>query len=241
MDGVAAQPLMKALTARKSAILGEWLARTIQAYPEHSARFLLHDKDPFRNPVGSTLKAAFPVLLDALLDGTDLAAVGPALDGVVRIRAVQDFTASQAVAFLFLLKPLLREALSRPPHPPLSPRAGGEDAPPRGYPVPGGGVAAVEVLAAVEGRIDQMALHAFDLFMRCREQVYEIKANEARRRIGMLLKRCGVEGGNGDTENGPPAPEGLRPGGGDGNMGCRITDTPLLRFAGSPTQDWSKP
>jgi len=36
-------------------------------------------------------------------------------------------------------------------------------------------------LAAFEGRIDGMALVASDLFVRCREQISEIKARSARR------------------------------------------------------------
>jgi hypothetical protein len=35
--------------------------------------------------------------------------IAPALDALIRIRAVQDLTASQAVGFVFLLKPILRE------------------------------------------------------------------------------------------------------------------------------------
>jgi hypothetical protein len=177
-----AQPLRDALAARKNAIIQAWLARTLQTYPEHTGRFLSQERDPFCNPVGSTLKDALPVLFDAVLEGMDTAQVIPALDSIVRIRAVQDFTASQAVAFLFLLKKVVREALEgeiqRRPD--------------------GGG------LAAVEGRIDEMALLAFDLFMKCRERIYEIKANEAKRKIYVLERMYGVEPAA--TACGPEAP-----------------------------------
>jgi hypothetical protein len=36
-----------------------------------------------------------------------------------------------------------------------------------------------------------MALLAFDLFMKCRERIYEIKANEARRRMFLLERMQG--------------------------------------------------
>jgi len=36
-------------------------------------------------------------------------------------------------------------------------------------------------------RIDQLAVVAFDLFMKCREEAYEIRAREAQRRSGV---RC---------------------------------------------------
>jgi hypothetical protein len=176
--------LMQALAAKRNAIIREWLARTLQTYPEQTSRFLAHEKDPFRNPVGHTIREAFPVLFDALLGGTDAARVMPVLDGIVRIRAVQDFTAGQAVAFIFLLKRVIRDALKRPPHPPLSPRGGEDDEE---------GAAWAEALAAVEARIDQMSLLAFDLFMKCRERMYEIRTNEARRRMFLLERMHGLD------------------------------------------------
>lgn len=163
--------LMQALAAKRNAIIREWLARTLQTYPEHTSRFLAHEKDPFRNPVGHTLREAFPVLFDALLGGTDAARVMPVLDGIVRIRAVQDFTAGQAVAFIFLLKRVIREELKGEIH--VEPDAEG--------------------LATIEGRIDQMSLLAFDLFMKCRERMYEIRTNEARRRMFLLERMHGLD------------------------------------------------
>jgi hypothetical protein len=163
--------LMQALAAKRNAIIREWLARTLQTYSEHTSRFLAHEKDPFRNPVGHTLREAFPVLFDALLGGTDAARVMPVLDGIVRIRAVQDFTAGQAVAFIFLLKRVIREELKGEIH-------GEPDA---------------EGLATIEGRIDQMSLLAFDLFMKCRERMYEIRTNEARRRMFLLERMHGLD------------------------------------------------
>ena len=197
-----AQPVMEALAAKKSAIIRAWLARTVQTYPEHTSRFLLQEEDPFRNPVGAALKDAFPVLFDALVVGEDAARVTPALDGIVRIRAVQDFTAGQAVAFVFLLKQLIRDAL----------KTELEAAPER------------DPLVVVENRIDELALHAFDLFMRCRERISEIRVSEARRRLGLLLKRQAVEGRTGETENR-----------GNGDANPPIPDSPMLRFTDSAT------
>jgi hypothetical protein len=182
MRAEGAQPLLEAVAAKKGAIVREWLKRTLQTYPEHTSRFLLQEKDPFRNPVGHTLKEAFPALFDQLVGGMDTATITPVLDGIVRIRAVQDFTASQAVAFLFLLKKVVRKALE------------GES---QRRPDGGG-------LAAVEGRIDEMALLAFDLFMKCRERIYEIKANEAKRRTYLLQRMHGMEPAA--TACGPEAP-----------------------------------
>jgi hypothetical protein len=64
-------------------------------------------------------------------------------------------------------------------------------------------------LAAVDGRIDEMALLAFDLFMKCRERMYEIKTNEAKRRIYVLERMYGMEPSA--TACGPEIPSAPRP------------------------------
>lgn len=163
------QPLVKALAARKDALVGEWLSRTLEAYPDHTAGFLARERDPFRNPVGHAFKEAFPALVDELLGEMDAGRITSLLDGIVRIRAVQDFIASRAVAFVFLLKQVIREELK------------GEI---QGRHDENG-------LAAMDGRIDEMALLAFDLFMKCREELCAIKLNEARSRTYLLERMQG--------------------------------------------------
>ncbi len=54
-----------------------------------------------------------------------------------------------------------------------------------------------------------MALLGFDLFMRCRERIYEIKANEAKRRLYVLERMYGAEGTS--AACGPEAPSAPRP------------------------------
>jgi hypothetical protein len=165
------------LAACKEAIGQAWLARTLETYPAQASGFLAQDADAFRNPIGHTVKESLAGLLDELLGEMDVEKVKPLLDGIVRIRAVQDFSASQAVAFLFALKTVVRDATRAQE-----------------------GLEAAE-LAILDSRIDELALLAFDLFMRCREKVYEVSANEARRRASLLEKTRGRH------RNSPPEPE----------------------------------
>lgn len=155
---VESPPLPDVPPRRREAIIRKWLAQTLRTYPEQTARFLSKNEDPFRNPVGRALKEGLPVLFGELVGAFDTARVQSALVEIVRIRAVQDFTASQAVAFVFSLKNVVREELE-----------------------PGG-----RSLVALESRIDEMALMAFDLYTQCREKIHEIKANEASRRVYLL-------------------------------------------------------
>ncbi|MEK7403672.1 MAG: RsbRD N-terminal domain-containing protein [Acidobacteriota bacterium] len=94
---------------RKAAIAEAWLERTVAAYPEPARRFLLEEKDRFRNPVGHTLREGLAALLDEALGEMDRARITAVLDDVMHVRAVQDFTPTEAVAFLPALKPILRE------------------------------------------------------------------------------------------------------------------------------------
>jgi hypothetical protein len=144
---------MPVRSEQKSVLLEKWLERTLATYPPQTLRFLHGEKDRFRNPVGHTLREGLATLLDGLTGEMQPAAIRPALEGIVRLRAVQDFTPSQAVGFVYLLREILDEELQ-------------------------GGVS-----PAMQKQIDELALLAFDLFMKCREEIFEIKAREARRQV----------------------------------------------------------
>ncbi|MGB2678239.1 MAG: RsbRD N-terminal domain-containing protein [Candidatus Acidiferrum sp.] len=137
--------------SERAPILEQWIARTIQSYAPASVPFLSREDDPFRNPVGHTLRESLTTLFEQLQGNMDKDHIAPALDAIIRIRAVQDLTASQAVGFVFLLKPILRE---------LAPETD---------------------QVALGERIDRLALMAFDNYMRCREQLAEIRLSESRR------------------------------------------------------------
>jgi hypothetical protein len=139
----------------REAILQDWLVQAAHTYPEQAVQTLLDVRDPFHNAVGCALHEGLPVLLDAVL--ADRWPEGPetVLDRLVRIRAVQDFSASRAVSFLLLLKPVLRARL----------RESGCE---------------IEVL---EDRVDRLMLMAFDLFTDCRDRTRQIQLNEARRSV----------------------------------------------------------
>jgi hypothetical protein len=144
---------MENLTEKRSAILEKWLEQTLASYPSQTCRFLRNEKDRFRNPVGHTLKEGLATLLDEITGEMDTAKIGPALESIVRLRAVQDFTPAQATGFVLALREILYDNLE------------GGGAPSWGK------------------RIDDMALLAFDLYMRCREEIHEIKARERQREV----------------------------------------------------------
>jgi hypothetical protein len=150
---------------RRTAILEGWFDRIRATYPEPMQAFLGKTKDPFANPVGHALRSGTAALLDGLLRGASDAEMTATLDEIVRVRAIQDFSASRAVGFVLQLKGALRDAAVA-----------------EGVDDPGG-------LRALEDRIDALALCAFDVYVGCREQVYRLKATELSARSQRVIDR----------------------------------------------------
>jgi hypothetical protein len=103
--------LINLLEQRKTAILKKWFALAVETYPSDTAKFLKSQKDPFANPVGRTIYRGLEALMDELLKEIDYEKLVSSLDPIVRIRAVQDFSPSQAIGFIFFLKNVIREIL----------------------------------------------------------------------------------------------------------------------------------
>lgn len=152
------------LVEKRTAILKTWLRRVLETYPDESGRFLGDVKDPFANPVGAALSRELALLFDGLVEGGDSARTLASLDNVVKIRAVQDFTPSQAVGFVFLLKQVVEKEF------------GGEVA--AGSPA--------EDWRAFEAKVDGMALSAFDLYSAARERLCDIRIGEMRKRMFVI-------------------------------------------------------
>lgn len=161
--------LKKKLVEQKSAILKKWFNAVADTYPDNTAGFLKKQKAQFTNPVGYTLAEGLDGLYESLLQGMIPDTVSTFLDGIVRIRAVQEFTPSEAVAFIFHLKKIVRQEL------------GSEFTQQQRM---------IEELAAFDSAIDDLALFSFDIYMKCREKIYELKANEARNMTFRLLQQA---------------------------------------------------
>jgi hypothetical protein len=159
---VKGMPPSALLLNRRDILVKKWFDRVIRAYPESTSDFLSRERDRFRNPIGHTLKAGLSALFDGLIQAKDVASLDSVLDDIVKMRAVQDFSAAQAVSFPILLKKIVREECA-------SDYAR--------YPAE---------YADLEARIDDLTLLAFDLYMKRREQMLEIKYNEAKRSMFLL-------------------------------------------------------
>jgi hypothetical protein len=158
------------LTQKKNAIVKKWFASAIETYPADTAKFLKSQKDPFANPVGRTIYHGLEGLFDELLKEMDHKIIQSFLDPIIRIRAIQNFSPSQASGFIFFLKDAVRATLYKEnPDEKL-----------------------LNELLLFESKIDKLGLMAFDIYMKCREKIYELKANEMKNRTFKAFERAGL-------------------------------------------------
>jgi hypothetical protein len=155
------------LERKREAILDQWFQLIIKTYPPASSELLAKQEDQFRNPVGHTIAQSIGRVYDQIRSAMDADELLHALDGIIRIRSVQDFTPSEAVSFIFDLKAVIREVVD----------------------AEGPGPGPLGELRMLDWRIDGVALLAFEKYMACREKLHEIRNDEIKKSMEKLLKR----------------------------------------------------
>jgi hypothetical protein len=159
--------LKNLLSKKRSAIVAKWFERVLETYPLEVQGFFRQPGDRFANPVGSTISESLGGLFEELLGKGDYEKTRSRLDGILRIRAIQNLSPSQAVVFLPLLKGVLKEEI-------------GEEV--RQHRLH-------EEWLELETRIDDFLLLAFDIYMECREQIHQLRTQELRSRAGFPWPR----------------------------------------------------
>jgi len=154
------------LSKNQLAILKRWFDLILETYPANTAALMRKDRNQFTNPVGSTISQEIEVLYKGLLEGKNSEGFSASLNSILKIRSVQDFSPSNAVGFIFLLKKAMEETLK------------GEirEEPMR------------EEWLKFLSRIDELALRAFDIYMDCREKICEIRINQAKSEKEMAFR-----------------------------------------------------
>lgn len=164
----------KTLKSKKKDIVKKWFEATINTYPPETAKILNKSKNKFDNPVGIATYECLENVIDILCENlmqhqeTEIneELLEQALDSVIRIRAVQNFSASEAVGFVFELKDIAQNIT-------------GKD---------------IESFSDrnFDRKVDQIALAAFNRFLKCRESIFLLKATEAKKRTYSAFERAGL-------------------------------------------------
>ena len=130
-------------------------------------------KDPIANPVAHRFRTGMTGVLNALTtcgETPTSAVYEPFLDEIIRVRAVQDFSPAQAVAFIYLLKLACRDVLWKE----VSENGRFTE------------------LFELESRIDVLGLISLDIYCKCREKLFQLRIDQINTQYSRLLKRAGL-------------------------------------------------
>lgn len=126
----------------------------------YKASIHLNNPDPFINPISTSIHEMLETLFDQITGEMDINKILPSLDNYFKIMALQDYSPSQAIGFLLSLKKLLYKKTG----------------------LEGKQEIKLSEISILEDRIDDILLHSFDIYMKCRENIYTIRINEFKKR-----------------------------------------------------------
>ena len=162
--------LIDLLSDKKTELLERWRELVFDSYVPETARFLKSQKDRFANPLAYQLNRGLTGILEVILLNKEPDQASAQLDEVLRLKALQDASPSRALAFIFVLKALMREELAQELKNPDF---------------------AAEMIE-LEARLDGLALIGFDVYMQRREKLCEVKVSEIKRKVSTFLRRHGI-------------------------------------------------
>ena len=154
--------LKQILKKNKKLFIKKWFQATINTYPAQSAKVMGKDSNRFDNPVGAATHETIEDVFNLIIGDFNREILEKTLDPVIRIRAVQAFSASEAVSFVFSLKKI------------------GED------------ILDDSLIREFDKLVDEIALAAFNKLMKCKEEIFLLKATESKRRIHRAFERAGL-------------------------------------------------
>ena len=154
--------LKQELDKNRVLFIKKWFQATIDTYPAQTAKVLSKDSNRFDNPVGSVTHETIENVFNLIIKDFNEETLENKLDPVIRIRAVQAFSASQAVSFVFALKDIGEDILDK------------------------------RLLREFDKLVDKIALAAFNKFMKCKEEIFLLKATESKRRVHRAFERAGL-------------------------------------------------
>ena len=146
--------LYELLAENKMVIAEKWLNAVLSVYHEDGAQFFKRQNDQFANPLGYSARTGLEKVIERLASGKPWELPSELIQ-FVKLRAVQDFSPSKAIAFVYDLKRIIVEVC-------------GQDLV----------VANFSEWQGVEAELDKLALQVFELYVADRELIYKVKLQE---------------------------------------------------------------
>ena len=160
--------LKEILNKKKSFIVRNWTELIFNSYPAETENFLKLKKNQFSNPVGYTVTNTTEKIFNELINDCDFEKIKVLLDEIIKIRAVQSFSPSEAINFLFDLKKVIRDELKAE----LADKNISDE------------------LSNFEFLIDRIIIIGFDLFVESREKIFKIRVNEIKSRSNKFVENA---------------------------------------------------
>ena len=151
--------LQNFLKQNRESILQKWLDQTINTYEPEMVRFLKREKNQFSNPVRNTIVTSLEKIFDGILNGIGVDEYH-GLEEMIKLRAVQEFSPSEALSFLFDLKKIIRKELINNDQ---------KDE-------------IITETCLFDEKFDTLFSLAFDVYSDCRMKIHEIKMAEIKSR-----------------------------------------------------------
>ena len=151
--------LQNLLIQNKDSIVQEWVDQTINTYGPEMVRFLKKEKNQFSNPVRNTIITSLKKIFDSIFTGDSIDYYN-GLEEIIKIRAVQDFSPSDALSFIFDLKKIIRRELSK-----IEQKS-----------------ETIDEFYIIDQRFDALYRQAFDIYNKCRRKIQDIKMAEIKSR-----------------------------------------------------------
>ena len=159
--------LAEALRNYREKIVEKWVEYTLSTYA--SPAFFLREKDQFANPVGGTIRESLGKIFRLLEKNAAPDDYKPFVERIIQIRAVQEFTPSQAVSPLNAVKHITRDFLATDKERSVF----------------------IKDMYDFDFAVDLMVLAAFDMYMDFRERLYSTRIEEIRSgRYVLAESRC---------------------------------------------------
>ncbi len=143
-----------------------WFQEVLEIYPKQSRSLIGGVADRFSNPIGFTLSEGIEEIFSVLVGEKSLAEIDPALERLIKLRALQEADQAGPLGFLFSLKKIVRKSCGA-------------------Y---SSQFTEFGELLELEDRIDGIIRKAHGIYVQAREKILQLQVNEMKNKTYMFRK-----------------------------------------------------
>ena len=156
--------LQELLKKNRESLIADWEDIILGEYAPETFRIFKKQKNRFANPIGHKVSHGVAELFDVICDESDKEVDTPALNEMLKVRALQPITAAEALFFLFDIKLLVEKICQKQGMDKL-----------------------YKEFLVFCTRVDATAIAMFDIFTNCRQRVYQVRLNEYRTKRSIII------------------------------------------------------